>query len=401
MSRRWPAAGHDLSDPDRGRSRERLPRLTIEDSSPTGFLEVPKGHNVPHIRASSDSSRQSPPPEASRGNSSNLDADASEIWQAEAPTYTFELVRLIKSLYGQCTDLLDKVIELCEKRRASEPEGSERFSELTSAEDALEDAHFKLRLWAEESNIKDISDVDPEERSAIEFAVTVLRRLDERLIDLKSDLDAGSTFRQAGTEPLHRDADEDTSIGEKVKGVERDLRVLGRLSRAICEVGYPTDEKEVSDHARIKARARSIVAETHKYLGSPESVKKYNINLKFKGAKALEEARANAAEIETDEFNRSHFTDEDAIDAATTYRSPGIGRKEPSGRLDDPPQPQHQQLPPKQNIKYLEGYDPSRQQTIHDFLRSQTADDSSPRYTTRTQHRPRHNVEDRHELPFL
>ena len=116
----------------------------------------------------------------------------------------------IAARLNECADALSEASQICEgKSRVQATKGGEH--DFIAMAQRLDDAAFKLRIWAFESNIEDLDESDAEKNEAIHLASVILKRLRDRIVDLKKLCQLAGANDLVVPEPVEYDSDDDLS----------------------------------------------------------------------------------------------------------------------------------------------------------------------------------------------
>lgn len=275
---------------------------------------------------------------------------------------TFVAVRDAQSGWVSVVELMEEIVVDCVKKIDNDAT-ADRKAELREISNDLDDAAFQLRTWAVESDIEDAEDFDHTKREVVDFVNDVLDRLEEKLRFLRHSIEGTSRPQATNTklikvENVDEDDAEETeeeNAATQIKSVKTQIRAICRTSKPFRESVILRDDYEACERQDTIERVRTLIAEGGKYLGTPEALKKYGVDDRFKGRKALEEAKANALELDENEQKDSPKSKVENI-AGVTYLSPSQGNEPPRRSSADLPRrdrPPFKDRPPL----YLENHD--------------------------------------------
>ncbi|KAF2500121.1 hypothetical protein BU16DRAFT_613917 [Lophium mytilinum] len=222
-----------------------------------------------------------------------------------SPTTGTSLVDLRSQVNIIAAKLAD-VSALCSRKDDGDTDSAKGLSFSSIAAQMNGDA-FRLNIWAYEVGLEKWTEIDASRQKHVETALRTMQRISNRASDLKADC-ARAQYRDlmiptSATDPHEEEYNSDDedefvedpteSLGFEIQAsldsISLQIQTLSRLTRvlqdATCPNGVVNEEMTAIN---------GLLAEVDDFFGSPEALRKYSIDEKFAGRKALEEARYTA-----------------------------------------------------------------------------------------------------------
>lgn len=219
----------------------------------------------------------------------------------------------LPELYHEFVTTVNKLTEvgiLCSRKSKFDTDVPGKLSFSSIAEHVNGQA-FRLKVWGHEIGIEGMTAIDFSRQRAVQLASRTLERLLDRAYqlgqacskaqsgDLKydelPDISSDDGWESDASEHQEEIEDPTASLGFAIKSyldsISLQIQTLSRLTRTV-------QDATLLDRGRnpeVEA-VDSLVREVDLFFGSPEALQRYLVDGKFRGRKALEEARYTAGE---------------------------------------------------------------------------------------------------------